>query len=195
MAGKMRASAEVPSLLASTATEGDGVFDERYGAARKDAPNILLQFIFLCLVGVSTALLALGVEVAILGLITLRNRLALAWAGFVISYLAWILWGVLLSMTATLIPKYIDDNAIGSGLPQMKSVLSGFVINRYLSLRTLISKALGLSAALAAGLSIGKEGPMVHLGSCVANVLCSHTQIFRPFKNDQQTYFLSLIHI
>jgi chloride channel 2 len=189
MAERTPASSEVSGLLVSTATEGDGVFDERYGAARKDAPNILLQFIFLCLVGVSTALLALGVEVAILGLTALRDRLVLSWGNFALSYLSWVIWGVLLSMTATLIPKYIDDNAIGSGLPQMKSILSGFVINRYLSLRTLISKALGLSAALAAGLSIGKEGPMVHLGSCVANVLCSHTQIFRPFKNDQQTYF------
>lgn len=175
--------------LPSESSAADTVFNERHGSGNKDAPNVLLQFIYLCLVGILTALLALGVEVAIVGLAALRNYLTLNFDSFVLSYFTWVVWGVLLAMAATLIPERIDDNAIGSGLPQMKSILSGFVINRYLSLRTLVSKSLGLTAALGAGLCIGKEGPMVHLGSCVANALCSHFSIFRPFKNDQQTYF------
>eukprot|EP01048_Picozoa_sp_COSAG05_P001612 COSAG05_NODE_55_length_23493_cov_709.337907_22_plen_745_part_00 len=180
---------EVANLLPDGPDSAEPVFDERHGATRKDAPNVLLQFVFLCLVGILTALLALGIEIVIVALGALRNGLTFSTDSFVLSYLIWIVWGGLLSMAATLIPKHIDDNAIGSGLPQMKSILSGFVINRYLSLRTLISKSSGLTTALAAGLCIGKEGPMVHLGSCVANVLCSHFQMFRPFKNDQQTYF------
>jgi H+/Cl- antiporter ClcA len=52
--------------------------------------------------------------------------------------------------------QIIDDNALGSGLPQMKSILSGFVIHKYLSLRTYASKVAGLIIATGAGLSIGK---------------------------------------
>ena len=56
----------------------------------------------------------------------------------------------IVAMGATAVPKYIDENAAGSGMPQMKSILSGFVINRYMSFKTLCSKSLGLSIAFAA---------------------------------------------
>ena len=41
--------------------------------------------------------------------------------------------------------------AVGSGIPEMKSILSGVVMNRFLSLKCGIAKALGLIAAYASG--------------------------------------------
>jgi H+/Cl- antiporter ClcA len=41
-------------------------------------------------------------------------------------------------------------------------------MNRFLSLRCGLAKALGLITAYAAGLSVGKEGPLVHIASCIA---------------------------
>ena len=169
--------------------KGDHVsFDESRGS-RKDAPSILLQFVFLTLLGILTAVLALAIELTIINLGKLRHAVVFFFDFTPLQFLLWVAWGTLLAMGATAVPKYIDENAAGSGMPQMKSILSGFVINRYMSFKTLCSKSLGLSIAFGAGLSIGKEGPMVHLGACVANSLCSHFQIFRPFKNDQQMYF------
>eukprot|EP01045_Picozoa_sp_COSAG04_P001272 COSAG04_NODE_41_length_32679_cov_14.847238_23_plen_681_part_00 len=169
--------------------KGDHVsFDESRGS-RKDSPSILLQFVFLTLLGILTAVLALAIELTIINLGKLRHAVVFFFDFTPLQFLLWVAWGTLLAMGATAVPKYIDENAAGSGMPQMKSILSGFVINRYMSFKTLCSKSLGLSIAFGAGLSIGKEGPMVHLGACVANSLCSHFQIFRPFKNDQQMYF------
>ncbi|VDO36834.1 unnamed protein product [Haemonchus placei] len=53
----------------------------------------------------------------------------------------------------------------------MKTVLRGVVLKEYLTIRTLISKIIGLTLSLGTGLPIGKEGPLVHIASVVANQL------------------------
>ena len=47
----------------------------------------------------------------------------------------------------------------------------GFVIHGYLGLRVLFTKAVGLALSVASGLSLGKEGPFVHIASCVGNIV------------------------
>nr|CDJ88868.1 Chloride channel and Cystathionine beta-synthase domain containing protein [Haemonchus contortus] len=59
----------------------------------------------------------------------------------------------------------------GSGIPEMKTVLRGVILKEYLTIRTLISKIIGLTLSLGTGLPIGKEGPLVHIASVVANQL------------------------
>ncbi|GAA5950393.1 hypothetical protein JCM3765_004530 [Sporobolomyces pararoseus] len=61
--------------------------------------------------------------------------------------------------------------AAGSGIPEIKTILSGFVIRGYLGSWTLAVKSIGLFLAVASGLSLGKEGPFVHIASCVGNIL------------------------
>ncbi|RHY29275.1 hypothetical protein DYB32_005284 [Aphanomyces invadans] len=53
----------------------------------------------------------------------------------------------------------------------MRSILGGFVLPHYLSGPALVSKCIGLTCALGSGLSIGKEGPFVHLSCIIANQL------------------------
>jgi H+/Cl- antiporter ClcA len=62
--------------------------------------------------------------------------------------------------------------AAGSGIPEIKTILSGFVIRKFLGLRTLLVKAVGLTLSVASGLSLGKEGPFVHIACCVGNITC-----------------------
>ncbi|KXN92468.1 H(+)/Cl(-) exchange transporter 3 [Leucoagaricus sp. SymC.cos] len=61
--------------------------------------------------------------------------------------------------------------AAGSGIPEIKTILSGFVIHGYLGARTLFTKAVGLTLAVASGLTLGKEGPFVHIASCIGNIV------------------------
>jgi len=51
----------------------------------------------------------------------------------------------------------------------MKSILHGIKIESYLSLKTLPAKTIGIVSALASGLSIGKEGPFVHISAIIAH--------------------------
>lgn len=58
-------------------------------------------------------------------------------------------------------PPVIYYPAAGSGVAEVKVILSGFVLHGYLGVRTLVCKTLGIILAVASGLSIGKEGPYV----------------------------------
>lgn len=62
--------------------------------------------------------------------------------------------------------------AAGSGVAEVKVILSGFIIRGFLGLKTLVLKTIGLVLSVASGLSLGKEGPLVHIASCIGNVTC-----------------------
>lgn len=70
--------------------------------------------------------------------------------------------------------------AAGSGVPEVKTILSGFVIRRFLGTYTLFAKTAALICAIASGMALGKEGPYVHLATCVGNILSR----LIPFIND-----------
>lgn len=53
-------------------------------------------------------------------------------------------------------PRKVMYMAGGSGIPELKAILSGFVIRGYLGSWTLFVKAVGLFLAVASGLSLGK---------------------------------------
>ena len=62
--------------------------------------------------------------------------------------------------------------AAGSGVAEVKVILSGFVVHGYLGAQTLVIKTIGLILSVASGLSLGKEGPFVHIATCVGNISC-----------------------
>jgi chloride channel 3/4/5 len=63
--------------------------------------------------------------------------------------------------------------AAGSGIPEIKTILSGFVIPHFLDFKILVVKALGSIFAVSTGMCLGKEGPFVHISVCVANLVGS----------------------
>lgn len=68
-------------------------------------------------------------------------------------------------------PRPVIYMAAGSGIPEIKTILSGFVIHGYLGMSTLVVKSVGLAMSVGSGLSLGKEGPFVHIASCIANIV------------------------
>ena len=53
----------------------------------------------------------------------------------------------------------------------MRAIMMGCNIDGYLSKKTYLSKYIGMIAMLSSGMSVGKEGPYVHLAGCIANNL------------------------
>jgi chloride channel 3/4/5 len=96
---------------------------------------------------------------------------------FVLGYLFFILFSVLFAVSAAILVKHFSTYAKHSGIPEIKTVLGGFVIRRFLGTWTLVTKSLGLTLAVSSGMWVGKEGPFVHLACCCANI------IMKPFES------------
>lgn len=69
-------------------------------------------------------------------------------------------------------PPMIYYSAAGSGVAEVRVILSGFVLHGFLGLKTLAIKSVALILSVASGLSLGKEGPYVHIATCVGNIAC-----------------------
>jgi chloride channel 3/4/5 len=81
-------------------------------------------------------------------------------------------------------PPMVYYSAAGSGVAEIKVIVSGFVLHGYLGLKTLTIKMLALILSVASGLSVGKEGPFVHIATCVGNISC---RLFaKYYQNDMK---------
>lgn len=69
--------------------------------------------------------------------------------------------------------------AAGSGIPEIKTILSGFVIPHFLDFKVLLVKAVGATFAVSTGMCLGKEGPFVHISTCVAYLVAIRLPKYR----------------
>ncbi|XP_031781347.1 chloride channel protein 2 isoform X2 [Nasonia vitripennis] len=88
-----------------------------------------------------------------------------------LQYLAWVSLPVCLILFSAGFVHIVAPQSIGSGIPEMKTILRGVALKEYLTFRTLVAKIVGLTATLGSGLPLGKEGPFVHIASIVATLL------------------------
>ena len=102
--------------------------------------------------------------------------------GFIIEYIFYILYSIFFASCASVLVQNFASYAKHSGIPEIKTVLGGFVIRRFMGGWTLIVKSLGLCLAVASGLWLGKEGPLVHVACCCANILMK----LSPSLNDNE---------
>ncbi|XP_007442301.1 H(+)/Cl(-) exchange transporter 5 [Python bivittatus] len=102
--------------------------------------------------------------------------------GYVLNYFIYVLWALLFSFLAVLLVRGFAPYACGSGIPEIKTILSGFIIRGYLGKWTLLIKTVTLVLAVSSGLSLGKEGPLVHVACCCGNILC---HLFTKYRKNE----------
>ncbi|XP_061769481.1 H(+)/Cl(-) exchange transporter 5-like isoform X4 [Nerophis ophidion] len=103
-------------------------------------------------------------------------------SAYVVNYLMYIFWALLFAFLAVTLVRAFAPYACGSGIPEIKTILSGFIIRGYLGKWTLIIKTITLVLAVSSGLSLGQEGPMVHVACCCANILC---YLFTKYRKNE----------
>lgn len=74
---------------------------------------------------------------------------------------------VAFAVSASFLVQVYAPFAFHTGIPEIKTILGGYIIDDFLSGWTLLIKSLGLPLAVASGLSLGKEGPLVHVACCI----------------------------
>lgn len=88
-----------------------------------------------------------------------------------LNYILYIGISMFLALCSAKLVKFYAPAAAGSGISEIKCIVSGFVVKGFLGWWTLLIKSLGLPLAIASGLSVGKEGPSVHYAVCVGNAV------------------------
>uniref|UniRef100_A0A3P9IP25 Chloride channel protein 2 n=1 Tax=Oryzias latipes TaxID=8090 RepID=A0A3P9IP25_ORYLA len=95
-----------------------------------------------------------------------------------LQYLAWVTYPVVLITFSAGFTQILAPQAVGSGIPEMKTILRGVVLKEYLTFKTFVAKVIGLTCALGSGMPLGKEGPFVHVASLCAALLCKFMSLF-----------------
>lgn len=90
--------------------------------------------------------------------------------GYVVEFIFFVLYATLFAACSALLVQSYSKYAKQSGIPEIKTMLGGYVIKEFLGAWTLITKSLGICLSVASGLWLGKEGPLVHLACCCANL-------------------------
>lgn len=89
---------------------------------------------------------------------------------YVVEFIFFIIYATIFAACSALLVQSYSRYAKQSGIPEIKTMLGGYVIKEFLGAWTLITKSLGICLSVASGLWLGKEGPLVHLACCCANL-------------------------
>ncbi|KRZ84809.1 Chloride channel protein 1 [Trichinella sp. T8] len=157
-------------------------------------PLINNDWIILIVLGASVAVLSFAVDVAVSALNKARLHLyrTAAETNIFAGIASWVLPIVGMVILSMIISQRISPYAAGSGISEIKTILRGVVLKEYLTLKTLISKLIGLTVVLPSGLPIGKEGPFVHIGGIIATLWC---KLFASVSHDDknQNYYVEMV--
>ncbi|KAF8893437.1 Cl-channel protein [Infundibulicybe gibba] len=93
-----------------------------------------------------------------------------------------IMFAALFSFTAAHLVRSLAKYAAGSGISEIKCILAGFVMQGFLGFATFFIKSITLPLVIASGLSVGKEGPSVHVACCVGSLVAG---LFGKFSRSQ----------
>ncbi|KAG8569838.1 hypothetical protein GDO81_014558 [Engystomops pustulosus] len=90
-----------------------------------------------------------------------------------LRYLSWIVYPIALVAFSTGFAQSITPHSGGSGIPELKTILTGVILEEYLTIKNFGAKVVGLTCTLSAGstMFLGKVGPFVHLSSMIAAYL------------------------
>ncbi|XP_048850499.1 chloride channel protein 1-like [Brienomyrus brachyistius] len=130
------------------------------------------DWIFLVLLGITMALVSWSMDYASTKSLQVYKWLYSELRGNVaLQYIVWTAYPMVLIIFASLFCQMVAPQSVGSGIPELKTILRGVMLKEYLTLKAFLAKVIGLTAALGSGMPLGKEGPFVHIASICAVML------------------------
>ncbi|KAM7513896.1 hypothetical protein LguiA_003479 [Lonicera macranthoides] len=157
---------------------------------------IVLKWALALLIGLGTGLVGFFSNIAvenIAGFKLLLTNTLMSEEKYYRAFGAYAGCNLVLASAAAALCAFIAPAAAGSGIPEVKAYLNGIDAHSLLAPGTLFVKIFGSILGVSAGFVVGKEGPMVHTGACIAHLLGQGGSTkyhltwkwLRYFKNDR----------
>eukprot|EP01018_Ginkgo_biloba_P024751 Gb_03967 [translate_table: standard] len=135
---------------------------------------IVLKWTLAFLIGISTGLVGFFINLAVENIAGFKLVVTSSYMlqqRFVLAFVVYAGSNLGLAVMSALLCAYIAPAAAGSGIPEVKAYLNGVDAPAILAPSTLFVKIFGSIGAVSGGLDVGKEGPLVHTGACIASLL------------------------
>ncbi|XP_060959512.1 chloride channel protein CLC-d isoform X4 [Cannabis sativa] len=134
---------------------------------------VVVKWFFALLIGIGTGLAAVFINISVENFAGWKFALtfAIIQKSYVAGFVVYILINLALVLSSVYIITQFAPAAAGSGIPEIKGYLNGVDTHGILLFRTLIGKIFGSIGSVGGGLALGKEGPLVHTGACIASLL------------------------
>ncbi|XP_059649903.1 chloride channel protein CLC-d isoform X2 [Cornus florida] len=134
---------------------------------------VAVKWFFALLIGIGTGLAAVFINISVENFAGWKFSLtfSIIQKSYVAGFVVYILINLVLVFSSVYIVTQFAPAAAGSGIPEIKGYLNGVDSHGILLFRTLIGKIFGSIGSVGGGLALGKEGPLVHTGACIASLL------------------------
>ncbi|XP_020258097.1 chloride channel protein CLC-d isoform X2 [Asparagus officinalis] len=156
--------------------------------------HVVVKWFFSLLIGIGTGVAAVFINLAVENFSGWKYAatFSIIQHSYFAGFLVFVMFNLALVFSSVYIITQFAPAAAGSGIPEIKGYLNGVDTHGILLLRTLIGKIFGSIGSVGGGLALGKEGPLVHTGACIASLLGQvHALIV---QGDQETAFEYLNH-
>ncbi|KAB2614092.1 chloride channel protein CLC-b [Pyrus ussuriensis x Pyrus communis] len=135
---------------------------------------VFLKWILAFLVGLLTGIIATLINLAVENIAGYKLLAAVSFiekGRYLMGFIFIAGANLLLTASASVLCVCFAPTAAGPGIPEIKAYLNGVDTPNMFGATTMIVKIFGSIGAVSAGLDLGKEGPLVHIGSCIASLL------------------------
>ncbi|RNC30643.1 chloride channel protein, partial [Trypanosoma cruzi] len=113
--------------------------------------------------------------------------------GRIIGYVFSIAVSMALVVVATAVVVFFEPAAAGGGIPDVIAYLNGVHVPHAMNFRTFVAKSISCMCAVAGGLPVGLEAPLIHLGAITgagvtqgrSRTLGFQTKLFQAFRNNK----------
>lgn len=134
---------------------------------------VMVKWLFSLLIGIGTGVAAVFINLAVENFSGWKYAatFSIIQHSYFAGFLVFVIFNLALVFSSVYIITQFAPAAAGSGIPEIKGYLNGVDTHGILLFRTLIGKIFGSIGSVGGGLALGKEGPLVHIGACIASLL------------------------
>ncbi|KAK7366530.1 hypothetical protein VNO80_08523 [Phaseolus coccineus] len=156
---------------------------------------LVVKWFFALLIGICTGLAAVLINIAVENFAGWKFSVTfdIIQKSYIAGFVVYVLINLALVFSSVYIITQFAPAAAGSGIPEIKGYLNGVDTHGILLFRTLVGKIFGSIGSVGGGLALGKEGPLVHTGACIASLLGQggstkyhiNSRWFQVFRSDR----------